>query len=206
VLRNDAVNFRMDPTGRVDTVGVFFSNQLFAYVGDRGTTLTGIPFEPRAVYATEGEYLHYGSSLTYEIRTFTMGGDLVRIIRTRDENVPVTQNLIDAYKDASLARITDPATLRSMEARWAVTPWPETLPAYADLMADAESNLWVADYLAPGDEQPRWRVFDPEGRMLGTIETPIGFTIHEIGSDYLLGVERDELDVEKVVIYRLIKP
>jgi hypothetical protein len=73
-------------------------------------------------------------------------------------------------------------------------------------MADAESNLWVADYLAPGDEQPRWRVFDPEGRMLGTIETPIGFTIHEIGSDYLLGVERDELDVEKVVIYRLIKP
>jgi hypothetical protein len=204
--RFNATYFRMDPTGRVDTIGVLFGNEELVYVSDRGTAMTGMGFGRRAVHATTGDLLHYGSSDTWEIRTYTSGGEPRRITRRLDGNVPVTQALIDAHKEASLARYTNPATLRSMEARFAATPWPETLPAYSDLKVDAQGNLWVADYLAPGEEQPRWTVFDAEGRMLGTIKTPIGFTIHDIGSDYLLGVERGELDVEQVVLYRLTRP
>jgi sugar lactone lactonase YvrE len=70
---------------------------------------------------------------------------------------------------------------------------------------DAEGNLWVADYRRPGDDQPRWTVFDPTGAMLGVVETPERFSIHQIGSDFVLGSWADDMDVEHVRLYRLIK-
>jgi hypothetical protein len=41
--------------------------------------------------------------------------------------------------------------------------------------------------------------------MLGVIETPERFTIHQIGDDFVLGSWADELDIEHVRLYQLIK-
>ncbi len=85
-------------------------------------------------------------------------------------------------------------------------PFPETMPAYADLLVDAEDNLWVEEYRRPGVEAARWQVFDPDGELLGAIETPRRFNVFEIGGDFVLGRWVDELDVEHVQLYKLIKP
>ena len=50
-------------------------------------------------------------------------------------------------------------------------------------------------------DQTLWNVFDPEGRWLGTVETPYGGYIYQIGEDFLLGLWVDELDVEQVRVY-----
>ena len=84
-------------------------------------------------------------------------------------------------------------------------PFPETMPAYEGVIVDEEGNLWVEEYRAPGDEQPRWTVFDSTGVMLGLIETPPRFRIFQIGSDFVLGRQTDSLDVERVQLYRLRK-
>jgi hypothetical protein len=80
---------------------------------------------------------------------------------------------------------------------------PERKPAYGRLIVDADDNLWVAEYERHRDAMNRWNVFDPDGRWLGAVSTPAGLMIHEIGSDYLLGVRRDEFDVEYVQLYEL---
>jgi len=49
-------------------------------------------------------------------------------------------------------------------------------------------------------------VFDPEGRWLGVVETPAGFTMEEVGRDWVLGVSTDELDVQYVEMWGLVKP
>jgi hypothetical protein len=49
-------------------------------------------------------------------------------------------------------------------------------------------------------------VFDRDGRYLGTVETPAGFYVHQIGADFVLGRWLDELDVEYVSMHRLEKP
>jgi hypothetical protein len=41
--------------------------------------------------------------------------------------------------------------------------------------------------------------------MLGVVETPPGLRISEIGSDFILGSWRNELGVEHVRIYELLK-
>lgn len=70
---------------------------------------------------------------------------------------------------------------------------------------DEEGHLWVADYRRPRDEEPRWSVFDPNGRLLGTVPMPPKFGALQIGGDFVLGHWVDDLDVEHVQLYRLVK-
>lgn len=86
-------------------------------------------------------------------------------------------------------------------------PIRETMHAYSNLQVDSRGYLWASDYRRPGDDGPRrWAVFDGEGRFLGPVETPSRFAVYEIGSDYVLGRHADEMDVERVLLYRLEKP
>lgn len=90
--------------------------------------------------------------------------------------------------------------------------YADRLPAYAGFIHDAAGNLWVENYRRAWEEESRWTVFTPEGVMLGSLELPRGLVlvsgwveIGQIGNHYVLGVMRDELDVERVVSYRLVK-
>ena len=56
------------------------------------------------------------------------------------------------------------------------------------------------------DAASTWTVFDPAGRMLGELSTPPRFQVIQIGDDYVLGVWKDDLDVEHVRLYALAKP
>ena len=85
-------------------------------------------------------------------------------------------------------------------------PYPQTMPAYGRIMVDSDGNLWVPEYRPFGDEQPRWTVFDAEHRLLGSVETPLGFAVHEIGTDFVLGCLTDESDVQHIQLYALEKP
>ena len=91
------------------------------------------------------------------------------------------------------------------QAFFAETPMPELLPPYSLLRVDSEGNLWVAGYRVPGEENNDWSVFDTRGRWLGDVGLPEGLSVLDIGGDYLLGGFTDDLDVEHLVLYELIK-
>jgi hypothetical protein len=48
-------------------------------------------------------------------------------------------------------------------------------------------------------------VFAEAGVFLGMVDTPTGLKILDIGSDYVLGVQYDDEDVEYIQVYDLIK-
>ena len=89
--------------------------------------------------------------------------------------------------------------------RYRAAPAVGRFPAFASLMTDALDHLWVEEYEIPGAERPGvvWTVFDPEGRVLGFVETAEGLEVYEIGEDYLLGRVTDELGVEYVQVWPL---
>jgi hypothetical protein len=86
------------------------------------------------------------------------------------------------------------------------------------LYVDRTGNLWTLEPPRPrdntfvtqfNDTSPKaqvWSVFDSSGKWLGPVQTPGNFLVFEIGADYVLGVWRDEFDVEHVRQYALIKP
>ncbi len=69
-----------------------------------------------------------------------------------------------------------------------------------------EGNVWAEAY-DPELENPRtWSVFEPTGQLLAEVIMPPRFRPYDIGSDFVLGVIRDRLDVERIHLYRLGKP
>ncbi|MEP6590251.1 MAG: hypothetical protein ABJC19_03620 [Gemmatimonadota bacterium] len=83
---------------------------------------------------------------------------------------------------------------------------PATLPTAYQLVVDADGAVWLRDDVGPvmRDSIPsRWSVLDRTGGWLGDVTTPRRMEIHQITRDRVVGVWRDENDVEYVRIYRL---
>jgi hypothetical protein len=85
----------------------------------------------------------------------------------------------------------------------APTIFPPTLPGFTDLHYDNEGFIWADAFVAPWETGASALVFSESGYLLGSVVLPEGFQIHEIGTDYVLGVWRDELDVEFIRMYAL---
>ncbi|MDE2762323.1 MAG: hypothetical protein OXQ94_09775 [Gemmatimonadota bacterium] len=130
----------------------------------------------------------------YELRAYAADGALRRIVRVHHAPVPVTDSLVELAREQWGAR-----------DRFDGMPLPETLPAFATVMADALDHLWVREYPVPGRETPApvWTVFDPEGRVLGFVETPPRLLVYEIGADYVLGRWFGEPGVAQVQVWPL---
>lgn len=85
--------------------------------------------------------------------------------------------------------------------------WPDYAPAHGPaLQLDDEGNLRVVEYGMPGETGNTRTVISREGVWLGSVELPLGFSPSHIGPDFVLGVWRDELEVEHVRLYGLVKP
>ena len=95
---------------------------------------------------------------------------------------------------------------QAIRRRWENVPIPPTLPAYEDMLVDRVGNLWVQHFEVPGAPERTWSVFDGGGVWLGDTVFPDRFRPLEIGDDYVLGRFGDDLDVEHIQIWELVKP
>ena len=181
------------------------SEQIFRTGRTQIVHVTARPFGRNTAMATAGNNLYVGTQDTYEIRVVNNLDSLKTIVRLERENAPVTQEDIDRYKSPRLANVHS-RERAAREARLDSLPFPETMPAYSTFLVDTEGNLWVADHRPFGNEQPVWTVFDPSFRMLGTVETPLGLTVFDIGSDYVLGRWQEPGEGESIRVYALEKP
>ena len=166
-------------------------------------SIAGVPF-PRETFVRAGDSVFYtGDGSTYEIQVRDRSGALVRIIRKLQPNRPVTADMIARHRvemGGQRGTLDRPIAPAGLDAEF----YPRTLPAFAELELDAGRRLWVREYPAPGESPPRWSLFAPDGRFLGTVDTPPGVQLLEIGNTSVLGVWRDDLDVEYVRVYPLV--
>ena len=81
------------------------------------------------------------------------------------------------------------------------------IPFFSELRFDLRGNLWIAEYvpdemLVIADER-RWIIFDDTAMPLARMTTGPLDDILEFGDDYLLVRERNELDIERVALFRI---
>ena len=157
-----------------------------------------------------GDLVVASHTARYEIRAFRGDGTLARIVRREHVLRTPTQEDREPYIEEQLAMyatIPDfpPEMVEQARKSFESTPLAEAFPAFSRVLSDAAGNLWVREYDFPREERPAplWTVFDPEGRVLGFVETPKGLHIREIGEDYILGHYQDELEVEYVQMWAL---
>lgn len=207
VSRDSALYLLFAPNGgAVDTLGWFPGPEYYVKATESSVAVRSLAFGRTPATLVRGDELYFGPADRFEVGLYSAAGKLTRLIRRQHSNLDVTPEDIERYKQEQLEQATDPNWRRFQQEMLADMPFPKTMPAYSRMVVDEPGDLWVAEYRRPGDDQPRWNVFDPDGRMLGTVRTPPDFVIFQIGADFLLGSWRDELDVQHLRMYRLIKP
>jgi hypothetical protein len=208
--RRDEVFHTHTANGAVlDSLGAFPGPDQFIQSGGSGNrrfvAITSLPFGRSPAAAVDGTRFCFGASDTYEVACYERDGVLRRLIRRSVPQRPVTPADVEAYQEQELSGIDDDEARRDAERRYAEMPVPETMPAYATFTFDAAGNLWVREFtVGPVTTWP-WTVFDTEGRMLGTVSLPADVRVTQVGDDFVLGLWRDDVDVEHVRLYRLVK-
>jgi hypothetical protein len=208
--RDSLMHFLYSMEGRlVDTIGRFPSQ----WVGDQ------VVFAPNAAYASEGKRFFHSPGDRTEIREFELARGaypkpllqlkrIIRVASTRDLTVTDADKqtyiagLRAMYKrDARMSDAQIDQTLSRIS-----TPFAQRLPEHGNRMyVDATNALWLMGFSSDADAGAHWTIIDATGRFLGLVQTPDRFTVAEIGSDYILGIWRDSLDVEHVRSYPLMR-
>jgi hypothetical protein len=207
ILQDTAALYRCNAQGEPrDSLRQFPYSDLQLFETQHGPSVTRLPFGRTTQVGTVGDGFFVGTSDAYEIRFYSSDGTLQRIVRREHRRRPVTDADIRRYKERRLATASEMEKTRfQLERRLDETEYPTTMPAHGTVMVGRDDHLWVADYVAPGEPR-RWTAFDRAGRMVAAVDTPPGFLVFEFGSDYVLGRSRDELDIERVQLYSLVKP
>jgi hypothetical protein len=162
------------------------------------------PLGRSTVLALSSDEIFVATGETPEVRTYGFDGAPRRILRAPPRDLRITDEDLDRFRQAQMEPVPDhlrPAAERELLEM----PMPERFPATSELLLDADGNLWMRHFARPGETKPRWGIFSLEGRYLGELETPEGVRVLEIGSDYLLGLHRDELNVERARVYSMQK-
>jgi hypothetical protein len=168
-----------------------------------------MPYGRRAVWATLGEDVVVGSARDFELRWLDRNGRLKGIIRWNAEPQPVTAEEW-SYTSAQIEQFfRDYPDERAYGPPADYYRAPDTKPAYADLLVDDRGRVWVQQYGRYGgfEVEPShdWWLFDATGRWVAQVSMPPGLEVMAIAGGRVIGVFKDELDVEHIRMYRLPK-
>jgi hypothetical protein len=123
------------------------------------------------------------------------------IWRARATGLAIDDALLAAYAAADTSVVRD-----QRSRRWVLegeVELPPELPGYTELRVSPDGHLWTKRFVPPWERVERWGVFAPDGVFLGDVEFPANLWVTDIGDEYVVGVAKDELDVERVQVHRI---
>lgn len=170
----------------------------FFHLAEYGAVWYSKIFGSSPVSEPWAELVVVGNTSRYELRAFRVDGSLARIVRREHVLRPPAPEDVEAVIEMWVARDEFNSRPEELHRHLQSVPVAEHLPAFDRVISDASGHLWVEEHRVPGGKLSPllWTVFDPEGKVLGFVETPAGLEILEIGEDYILGTTRDENHVE----------
>ena len=184
----------LDERGR----GGMFSVQAFRDAPLRAPLEQGLLVVDRAAWTGSGP-------ATIAVTGIDLAGDTMFARSFPYAPAPLPSDRVDSVVRATTARLRN---YSEGDIR-AATYRPSHLPPVGGIMTGRDGTIWLRHFdptrSEGGEEVYEWWVLDSEGHPLARAVTPARLRIRTILSDIVWGVERDELDVEHIVRYRLVK-
>ena len=173
---------------RVSTIGPYPHREYYALSEGGRRRMGPVRHTRNMITGVWGSLVIAGPNDTYELRAHGLNGALERVVRLDRSPAAPSDDAVEAA-DGDQSDRDEPTAAH--------------LPMFDRVMGDDLGYLWVRDYVLPGEDAARWTVFDSAGAVAGRLQTSDRLKIWEIGRDYVLGSQANELDVEGVVLLSL---
>ena len=147
-----------------------------------------------------------------DVAFFDSRGDLTALARRSDVASPrVSTSLREEFVAHAVERgvamgMQENAIRSASEDRISFLAADRRVPAFDLVLSNpVEDRVWLRDFLPEWrrDEAREWTVHDSTGRVVARVTTPPGLDVMHVASGHIVGVERDSVGVEYVVVYAL---
>ncbi|UCD24528.1 MAG: hypothetical protein JSW51_01015 [Gemmatimonadota bacterium] len=192
---------------RVDTLMFFGDAELVDVAAPWGDWRLPPPRAKTTVLAVHSDESRVciGDQRAAEIACFGPDGSHT-LIRWTPKQVAVTEADVTVWRDTTVELLAGKLSESQVIGVLEQVVVPAVRPPFSEIRIDAAGNLWAEQ--GPSEENVGsidYLVFDPTGVLLGTVATP-PVRILDIGHDYLLGVYEDDLEVQYLKLFDILKP
>jgi hypothetical protein len=153
-----------------------------------------------------------GQRAAIRLTTISMTGDTLFSKELEYAPEPLPRERIDSASRAQardmlqfLQRMDPGMTLAALETDLrGATYSPDYLPAVRGMLLGTDGSIWLQRF-SPREDGNLWWVLGADGAPLAMAVTPVEIRIVLATADALWGVETDELDVEYIVRYEIVR-
>ena len=193
-------------------------HDVFAILRDGGGSFSSQPFGddfratagPRGLLVLDRRVWTGTGEPTVTVSRIDLDGDTLFTAAVPYEPVPLPAERFDSVVAEWAERWSDRGRFSASAADVREAMYrPSHLPAVSAMLEAQDGTIWLRRFdpvqSETGELMTEWWVLDSEGAPLSRALMPSDLSVRTISEDTVWGVERDELDVEYVVRYRLVK-
>jgi hypothetical protein len=187
----------------VDTLVVVPVSQFTTELGGIRYILE-VPFSvrPSVAVGSSGFFVSDG----YQVFEYSEDAELRGILRTAEESRPLTLAEFHAFAETQVAQFAGGTIdLRDVRSAYQSMQGPALYPRIESLVVDELGWLWARTFESVGSSEVTWWLFNPDRRAVGSVRTPADLEVHQVGTDFVLGRWHDDLGVEFVRRYSLVR-
>lgn len=195
----------------LDTLGTYPSTETMIVQIGSGTGVGPSPF-PKSTFlavndrAVNDRHVHLGTADRMDVSILNLHGDLQEVFRVPNVDLTVREEDREWYRARMREMASTPEEEQMLGVLLPRLIFPETRAAYSDLAVDPAGATWLRTgrHFPPFAPSGEWTVLADGGFLLGRVQFPERFEPMDIGVDYVLGVWKDEMEVEFVRIYEIL--
>lgn len=186
------------------------SHENVIVTGQGFVTMLPRPFGPRTALTTDGTALLVSDGQFDEVVRYPLDGSPVTIYRLDRPRRLIALSEVEQQRRRLAQQVEQlPETIGQAVAEvMASVGVPTVYPAHDRILVDGTGAIWLREDIGPRRseiEARRWDVIDRDGRWLGLVTTPARLEVYQVTRDRVIGVWRDENDVEHLRVHRLAR-
>jgi hypothetical protein len=165
-----------------------------------------LPFGQWPGYTIDPTRLYVSTGDAREIRIISASSETRTIWRHIEPLPELTDSIVEEFESTVMEGAPDDPDGRIAWRQWFDhVPYPERAAVYGRLIVGQDGTLWAADLTMPTFGSERWWLFDRNGQLFGSVDVPERFHPFDAGDGWVLGKWTDEMDVEYVRLYGIVR-